>query len=150
MVSWFSQEKRKTQLQYAGIALMLFLVVEIGFEHVSYRSLAISAYQNIAAISTMNAAVPSNPYNSLAMQFDQKEKELSTREQELMQKEEILSAKIEEANAVNRRMVVFVLGGVTILLLLLILLNFYFDVKREEGRTRDHHEEGNHELTTTL
>ena len=145
MIAWFHDPKRKIQFRYVGVFFALVLVWQMSVQNVSLTSLAVSAYQNLAAISSMSATIPPNPYNSLALQFDQKQQELTTREQQLAEREAALNAKVEEASAANRMLTITVLGGVTILLLILILLNFYFDVKREEGRrnatTDNHHNE---------
>lgn len=150
MVAWFTEQKRKTQFRYAVVVIALVLVGQMGIQNVSLTSLAVSAYQNLAAISSISAMVPPNPYNTLAVQFDQKQQELTTREQELAQREAALNAKVEEAAAANRRLTITVLGGVTLLLLILILLNFYFDVKREEARRNVIADDRQRELSTKL
>ncbi len=153
MVAELHTSKYKISLQYGAIIAGIVLVSQLGVNNVSIGKLATSAYDNLANVASMSASVAPNQYNTLALQFDQKDKELSAREQDLMKREQNLDIKYQEAIAANKRTVLYVLGGITLLLLLLILLNFYFDVKREEDHEREaivshpHHEGG---FTTQL
>ncbi len=105
-----------------------------------------ATYENLASIAMLSASVPVTPENTLALQFEQRDSELSAREEQLLERERLLGAKYDEAIAHNKRLTLYVLGSVTFLLLLLILLNFYLDLKRGEGdrvggRNTDHHGE---------
>ena len=99
-------------------------------------ALPISAYQNLANVASFSAAIEQTPVNTLAQQFDQKGKELTAREAQLLLREQELGAKYQESIDSNRRLTLYVLGGITLLLLLLIFMNFYYDIKREEERER--------------
>lgn len=150
MAAWFRALKNNVSVRYGAIIFGVVLVGQIGMQHTSLGSLAVAAYQNLATVASMSAAVLPNEYNSLAVQLDQKDKELTDREQELLRQEAVLDAKIEEATAANKRLTIIVLGSVTALLLILIFLNFYFDVKREESHERKASEEEHHEFSTKL
>jgi hypothetical protein len=102
-----------------------------------------AAYENLASIATLSAAVPLTPENILSSQFAQRDGDLTLRETQLLERERSLGLKYDEAIAQNKRLTLYVLGGVTTLLLFLILLNFYLDLKRDEedrkgGRPTDH------------
>jgi len=101
----------------------------------SIKDLSLRAIDNIASVVGMNAAVSPNPYNTLALQFTEKENALLAREAELTAKEASLEARLREDIAREYRVVIVALGVVTVLLLLLIFLNFYFDIRRDvEGK----------------
>ena len=71
----------------------------------------------------MNAAVDENPFNSLAQQLVNKERELQARESALDQREYVLDAR--EAPMALYSLIL----GLTVCLL--VLFNFYFDWRRE-------------------
>jgi NADH:ubiquinone oxidoreductase subunit 6 (subunit J) len=116
-----------------GALMMVFYMAQDG---VSFPAMAKNAYENIASVSSMSAAVPPSEYSYLAMQFAQKEGELTSREQALIAREQAFGAQYQEAMDANKRLTLFVLGGVTILLLSLILANFYLDAQRGKGETK--------------
>ena len=130
------------------------LVSQLGINNISPGSslgkIAANAYENMANVASVSATIPPNEYNVLAMEFSQKETELTLREQALLTKEASLDAKYQEQISANKRLNLYVLGGVTLLLLLLIFFNFYFDMKREEERERSMARYHEGELSTHL
>ena len=135
MVVWIHESKRKIALQYTLLVALVVVTSSLGIG-ATFKELAVSAYQNLANVSSLSAAVPPTEINMLAQQFDQKQKELTEREKQLLIREQDLDEKYQESIAANRRLTIYVLSGVTMVLLLLIFLNFYFDVKREEEREK--------------
>jgi hypothetical protein len=130
----------------------IFLVAAIvGAGHFASSGVSVdrftnAAYENLASIATLSVGVPVTPENTLALQFAQRDGELTAREAQLLERERSLGVKYDEAIAHNKRLTLSVLGSVTFLLLLLILLNFYLDLKRNEedrgeSRPADHHGE---------
>jgi uncharacterized membrane protein YeiB len=144
MVVLHQTPKKKILLEYGTLVVALVFVSQLNAHDLSLKQLAVSAYNNLANVSSFNAAVEPNEFNSLAQQFDKKEKELTAREEALLAKEAELNARYQESIDYNRKLTLFVLGGVTVLLLVLIFLNFYFDIKREEEREKSltEHAEG--------
>lgn len=147
MVVWLGQSKSKVTMQYGALVAAIVIVTQLGLGDISYKRLAISAYQNLANVSSISVGVPPTEINMLAQQFDQKQKELTAREEALLEREKDLDAKYQESIEANRRLTLYVLSGVTILLLLLIFMNFYYDVKREEEHERLLRREGNDTLS---
>ena len=143
MVVWLGQSKSKVTMQYGALVAAIVMVTQLGLGDISYKRHAISAYQNLANVSSISVGVPPTEINMLAQQFDQKQKELTAREEALLDREKDLDAKYQESIEANRRLTLYVLSGVTILLLLLIFMNFYYDIKREEERERLLRAEGN-------
>ncbi len=123
-------------MQYLALVFAVVFTTEIASGNIPLRSFALSAYQNLADVAALSAAIEPTPVNMLAQQFDLKEKELTAREAELLEREKQLDAKYQESIDSNRRLTLYVLGGVTLLLVLLIFMNFYYDIKREEERER--------------
>lgn len=74
----------------------------------------------------MNAAVDENPFNTLAQQLVEKERDLQGRESALDRREEILLVR-EAPFAIYS----FILG---LVVCLLVLANFFFDWRREKKR----------------
>ena len=110
-----------------------------------------AAYENLANISTLSVSVPPNPESTLALQLMQREGDLSARESALVEREKEFGAKYEDEIAHNKRLTLFVMGGVSVLLLILILLNFFLDMKR--GQTEEaekQHADHRGEFTTRL
>ena len=136
MVLWLRQSKSRVAMQYGALVAAVVIVAQLGLGDISYKQIAISAYQNLANVSSISVGVPPTEINLLAQQFDQKQKELTAREEALLEREKDLDEKYQESIEANRRLTLYVLSGVTILLLLLIFMNFYYDVKREEERER--------------
>ena len=136
MVVWHHESKGKVAAQYTALIAAIVLVSQSGVTQNSWKQVAMSAYQNLADVSAISAAVPSNEFNSLAQQFKQRDQELSAREQALIAHEADLDQRYQEMIAANKHLTLYVLGGVTFLLLLLIFLNFYFDILREEEREK--------------
>lgn len=136
MVVLRHESKQKVTMQYLALVFAVVLTTEIVSGDIPFKSFAVSTYQNLANVASLSAGVPETQLNMLAQQFDQKEKELTAREQELLDREKELDAKYQESIDANRRLTLYVLGGVTILLLLLIFLNFYYDIRREEEREK--------------
>lgn len=135
-------------LQYALLVGAIVVSGQLAASGVSLSALTSAAYQNLASIATLSASVPATRENTLALQFLQKEGDLTLREQELIERERSLGLKYDAMIAQNKRLTLYVLGSVTFLLLLLILLNFYLDIRRDEedraGRRlvdTDHHAE---------
>ena len=136
MVVWHTESKKKVTMQYLALVFAVVLTTEIASGGIPLKSFALSAYQNLASVASLSAAIEQNPVNTLAQQFDQKGKELTAREAQLLLREQELGAKYQESIESNRRLTLYVLGGITLLLLLLIFMNFYYDIKREEERER--------------
>ena len=136
MVVWDAESKKKVTMQYLALVFAVVLTTEIASGDIPLKSFALSAYQNLASVASLSAAIEQTPVNSLAQQFDQKERELTAREAQLLLREQELDAKYQESIESNRRLTLYVLGGITLLLLLLIFMNFYYDIKREEERER--------------
>lgn len=137
MVVLIHESKRKIAFQYTALILGVVLVSQLGIHDISVGKLATNAYENLANVASMSASIPPNDFNILAAQFSQKENELTQREQDLLAREANLDAKYQEQIAANKRLTLYVLGGMTILLIMLIFLNFYFDIKREEAREKE-------------
>ena len=132
----------------AGALMTMFYMAQDG---VSFPVMAKNAYENVASVASMSAAVPPSEYSNLAMQFAQKEGELTSREQALLAREQAFGAQYQEAIDANKRLTLYVVGGVTALLLLLIFLNFYLDLQRGKSETQkemSHDHSG--EFTTRL
>ena len=136
MVVWHTESKKKVTMQYLALVFAVVLTTEIASGGIPLKSFALSAYQNLASVASLSAAIEQTPVNTLAQQFDQKGKELTAREAQLLLREQELNAKYQESIESNRRLTLYVLGGITLLLLLLIFMNFYYDIKREEERER--------------
>ena len=119
------ESKRKIAFQYTAIIAGVVLVSQLAIHDISFGKLATNAYENLANVSSMSASIPPNDFNVLATQFTQKENELTQREQDLLAREASLDAKYQEQIAANKRLTLYVLGGMTILLVMLIFLNFY-------------------------
>ena len=136
MVVWHTESKKKVTMQYLALVFAVVLTTEIASGDIPLKSFALSAYQNLASVASLSAAIEQTPVNSLAQQFDQKGKELTAREAQLLVREQALDAKYQESIDSNRRLTLYVLGGITLLLLLLIFMNFYYDIKREAERER--------------
>lgn len=136
------ESKRKIAFQYTAIIAGVILVTQLGVHDISFGKLATNAYENLANVASMSATIPPNDFNVLATQFTNKENELTQREQDLLAREVGLDAKYQEQIAANKRLTLYVLGGMTSLLILLIFLNFYFDIKREEAREKAAMEHG--------
>lgn len=147
------ESKRKIAFQYTAIIAGVILVSQLGIHDISFGKLATNAYENLANVASMSASIPPNDFNVLATQFSNKENELTQREQDLLAREASLDAKYQEQIAANKRLTLYVLGGMTLLLVLLIFLNFYFDIKREEAREKgagvEHGAMPNHAKFTT-
>jgi hypothetical protein len=124
------------RFRYATLIIAIVIFGQLQLPHVSFSQMASSAYQNLANVSSINAAVPPNEYNTLAQQFSEKDRELTAREQELIAREKALDAKYQEEIASTKRTTLLTILGATVILILLILANFYFDIKREEERER--------------
>lgn len=122
--------------RYATLIVAIVIFGQLQLPSVSFSQMASSAYQNLANVSSINATVPPNEYNTLAQQFSEKDRELTAREQELIAREKALDAKYQEEIASTKRTTLFTILGATVVLVLLILANFYFDIKREEERER--------------
>jgi hypothetical protein len=113
--------------------------------------MAKNAYENVAGVASMSAAVPPTEYSYLALQFAQKEDELTTREQALLAREQAFGAQYQKTIDANKRLTLSVLGGVTLLLLALILINFYLDMQRRKSETKREVSRGHSgEFTTRL
>ena len=136
MALWHTESKKKVTMQYLALVFAVLFTTEIASGDIPLKSFALSAYQNLANVSSLSAAIEPTPVNMLAQQFELKEKELTAREAELLEREKQLDAKYQESIDANRRLTLYVLGGITLLLLLLIFMNFYYDIKREEERER--------------
>ena len=125
-----------SRLRHATLILAIVLVGQLGFQHVSFSTLALRAFDNLASVSSATASITPNEYNTLAEQFSEKDKQLTGREQELLAREKALDEKYQAEIAATRRTTLFTILGATLVLVLLILANFYFDIKREEERER--------------
>ena len=150
MVVWLHESKRKTSFQYAAIIAAIVLVSQLSVHDLSLKKLAVTAYQNLASVASLSAAVQPNEYNVLATELEQKNIELTTREQDLIKREQALGEQYQREIDANKRLTLYVLGGVTAFLLLMIFLNFYFDVKREEERERTANTMGSGNTPTRL
>lgn len=124
------------RFRYAMLILAIIIFGQVQLPHLSVSKIAAVAYQNLASISSINASIPPNEYNTLAQQFSEKDKQLTAREQELIAREKALDAKYQAEISANKITTLYTIGGVTLTLVLLILANFYFDIKREEERER--------------
>jgi len=78
-------------------------------------------------IST-STSVPPNPFNSLALQLEEKKKFLDDKEDYLNQKEEEIYLK----NVREQRRLIIILAAGLAVLLVLIAVNFYLDYKRKK------------------
>jgi flagellar basal body-associated protein FliL len=144
-----TKTSQSTRMRYVGILIALVVLVQMGMHNITLGALAFSAYQNLANVSSLSASVLPNPYNSLAMQFEQKEQELNARAQELSAEEAALNDRIT-AESKKQWLLISVLIGLVILLLVLLVLNFYFDIKREEAREEQAKPDQPTDLSTTL
>lgn len=137
MVVFIHESKRKIAFQYTALIAGVVLVSQLAINDISFGKLATNAYENLANVASMSASIPPNDFNILAAEFSKKENELTQREQDLLAREAGLDAKYQEQIAANKRLTLYVLGGMTLLLVMLIFLNFYFDIKREEARENE-------------
>ena len=149
MVSGPEETEKGTRLRYGVLVIALVAVVQMGMHNVTLGTLAFSTYQNLANVSSLSASILPNPYNALAMQFEQKEQELNAREASLSAEEAALKAQITR-EAKKQWIWIEVLVGLVLLLLVLLLLNFYFDIKREESREEHAAPEHAKDFSTTL
>lgn len=94
---------------------VIFKVEPLAAGH--YLTAQISTAMGIGA----SASVPSNPFNSLVQQFQEREQMLSEKEKELQQKDAALQ---EQANERQNNQ-----NWLLIVLLILVLLNFYLDYR---------------------
>jgi hypothetical protein len=136
----------KVTFQYIFLVAAIVVAGNFAASDISLKKLTSVAYENLASVATLSVGVPVTPENTLALQFAQRDGELTAREAQLLERERSLGVKYDEAIAHNKRLTLSVLGSVTFLLLLLILLNFYLDLKRNEedrgeSRPADHHGE---------
>jgi len=90
-----------------------------------------SAEGMFASAASMSAAVPANPYNTLAAQLAEKEAQLNEREAAV--------AAGSVNTAANNLSLGEILGAssffISIILLILVAMNFYFDAKRGKSLT---------------
>jgi hypothetical protein len=77
---------------------------------------------------TNSASVPLNPINQLALQLDEKEKQLSAKEQALNDQ----TAELAKRNSLWNNGMLLAIFSTLIILGILIVINFYFDRKREK------------------
>lgn len=82
---------------------------------------------SLAAGVTNTTSVPVNPINKLAMQLEEKEKELAAKERALNDR----SVAIEKQNSVWNNGLLLAIFAALAVLGFLIVVNFYFDRKRE-------------------
>jgi hypothetical protein len=151
MVSFTIDARTKAVFQTFVLMVALVTVLHMAQDGTSLGAMARNAYENVASVSSMSVAVPPSEYSYLAMQFAQKEGELTSREQALLAREQAFGAQYQEAIDANKRLTLYVLGGVTALLLLLILVNFYLDIQREKGEIKKEvHRDHSGEFTTRL
>lgn len=151
MVAFPADTRIKTAFQSIVLAVALLMALHIAQSETPFSAIAKNAYENVASVASMSAAVPPTEYSYLALQFAQKEEELTTREQALLAREQAFGAQYQRTIDANKRLTLSVLGGVTLLLLALILMNFYLDMQRGKRETkrevgRDH----SGEFTTRL
>ncbi len=125
MAIWKDKVGKKATIQYAAILIVGFAVLtQLTFDGFApIKNIALQATENIAGVIGIAGSVAPNEYNDLAAQIDQKNEELTLREQALAVREEALFSG-------NDRITLDVLFGITGLLLLLISLNFYYDWRR--------------------
>jgi hypothetical protein len=142
----------KVTFQYIFLVAAIVVAGNFAANDVSLKKFTNAAYENLASVATLSVGVPVTPENTLALQFAQRDGELTAREAQLLERERSLGAKYDEAIAHNKRLTLYVLGSVTFLLLLLILLNFYLDLKRGEGDRKESRPTADHhgEFTTRL
>lgn len=139
MAIWENKPNTKAAVQYAALLLVMIAVfAQLALSGLTpVKNIALRATENIAGIIGVAGTVAPNEYNALAAQFDQKDKSLTMREQDLALREQALLSG-------NDRITLNVLFGITGLLLMLISLNFYFDWKRDtpaEGHVPSHADE---------
>ena len=80
------------------------------------------------ASASLSAAVPANPYNTLASELADKQTQLDARAAQLSAEQSVINSKSILAEDLG--MAGFALG---VFLLVLIGLNFYFDMRRRSG-----------------
>lgn len=151
MIAFNADARTKAVFQSFVLMAALVTALHMAQGETSLGVMARNAYENVASVASMSAAVPPSEYSYLAMQFAQKEGELTSREQALIAREEAFGMQYQKAIDANKRLTLFVLGGVTLLLLLLILFNFYLDIQRGKSETKkeaSHDHSG--EFTTRL
>lgn len=88
-----------------------------------------------AQLMGQSASVEENPFNRLAQQFEEREKELEQKEVELNRKEEFLLQEIQDKQERRNQIVI----AAVIVIGLIVFLNFFMDwrrEKREEGLLR--------------
>jgi len=83
----------------------------------------------------MSVAVPENPFNKLALELQEKEELLESREAELAAREASLGVN----NNTQQKLLIFVAVGIVVLLVL-ILINFYYDWYRQKRQLKNKNE----------
>lgn len=131
MVVRLHESKRNVRLRYGVFVVLLGFVAGISSLDLSLRDVGYLAYENVASVIGISAAVEPNASNLLAQELERKERELTDKEKELAQREASLAEDYRTQIAANKRFTFAVLLGITILLLALIFLNFYLDLWRE-------------------
>jgi len=119
------------------LLLLLFLIVTVLVSmQVVFKAnpIDISRYfiAQIASSIGVTVGVPSNPFNTLAQQLQEKESVLIEKEKEIKQKEIALQEQTKGESAGQKRTLLYILFGGA-LLLSLIALNFYLDYRRRRS-----------------
>ncbi len=79
----------------------------------------------------ISAAVPPNEFNSLAAQFEQREKDLDARAEALSAREQSLLSELDARQKDRMTIVYSYLFGFTVFLLSLVIVNYYLDFHRQ-------------------
>jgi len=79
-----------------------------------------------------STSVPANPFNSLALQLQEKQKMLDQRERDLNQKE----VNLNSGGLLSQRALLYLLISGVVVLFVLILMNFYFDYRRRHNTNK--------------
>ncbi len=124
------RSRTKRALVVNAIALLVAIpALAYSFSLGAPENLAQNTQRLVAdAAVSMSAAVPANPYNTLAQQLADKQAQLDARAAQL-------SAKQSAQNAQDKLVQDLGLAGfgLSVFLLILVGLNFYFDMRRRSG-----------------
>ena len=118
--------------RYLLIITFVFVVVQIVLISIFDFNLVEWRYYPIAQVGT-TVAVPPNEFNQLAQQLQEKEIDLSEREEALKKQEATLE--LERLNVLNDKgNTLYYLYVISSLLIVLIVVNYYLDYRRQKGK----------------
>ncbi|MAF79583.1 hypothetical protein CL629_00690 [bacterium] len=116
--------RKKTKLLTAFLGVLIIMMGT----HIILRTNPKLLKNSLLGQVGVMVGVEPNPYNSIAQQLDEKEKELVQKEEELKIREETLNT---EAVNINEQLLYLIIGVAGVLFVLLGT-NFYLDWRRKQ------------------